>query len=66
MAQQAVQVYYTRYANQDKEDLKGWAIVHQVSPHGKLPTQTMMITTSTQTHMMDSSIKKMGYQARLR
>ena len=28
--------------------------------------QTMMITTSTQTHMMDSSIKKMGYQARLR
>ena len=38
VAQQAVQVYYTRYANQDKEDLKGWAIVHQVSPHGKLPT----------------------------
>ena len=37
VAQQAVQVYYTRYANQDKEDLKGWAIVHQVSPHGKLP-----------------------------
>jgi hypothetical protein len=37
VAQQAVQVYYTRYANQDKEYLKGWAIVHQVSPHGKLP-----------------------------
>ena len=37
VAQQAVQVYYTRYANQDKADLKGWAIVHQVSPHGKLP-----------------------------
>ena len=37
VAQQAVQVYYTSYACQDKEQLKGWAIVHMVSPHGKLP-----------------------------
>jgi hypothetical protein len=37
VAQQAVQVYYMPYACQDKEHLKGWAIVHQVSPHDKLP-----------------------------
>jgi hypothetical protein len=30
-------VYYTRYANQAKKELQGWAIVHQVSPHSKLP-----------------------------
>ena len=37
VAQQAYQVYYMPYACQD-EELKGWAIVHKVSPHGKLPT----------------------------
>jgi hypothetical protein len=37
VAQQAMQVYYTQYANQAKKKLQGWAIVHQVSPHGKLP-----------------------------
>jgi hypothetical protein len=37
VAQQAVQVYHTPYACQDKEHLKGWSIVHQVLPHGKLP-----------------------------
>ena len=36
VAQQAYQVYYMPYACQD-EELKGWAIVHKVSPHGKLP-----------------------------
>ena len=36
VAQQAYQVYYMSYACQD-EELKGWAIVHKVSPHGKLP-----------------------------
>jgi hypothetical protein len=33
-----MQVYYMRYANQAKKELQGWAIVHQVSPHGKLPS----------------------------
>ena len=37
MAQQAVQVYHTPYACQAKDHLKGWSIVHHVSPHGKLP-----------------------------
>jgi hypothetical protein len=37
VAQQGVQVYHTPYACQDKEHLKDWSIVHQVSPHGKLP-----------------------------
>jgi hypothetical protein len=29
-------VYHTPYACQDKDHLKGWSIVHQVSSHGKL------------------------------
>jgi hypothetical protein len=37
VAQQATQVYYLPYVCQDKENLKGWDIVHKVSPHGKLP-----------------------------
>jgi hypothetical protein len=37
VAQQAVKVYHTPYACQAKDHLKGWSIVHQVSPHGKLP-----------------------------
>jgi hypothetical protein len=37
VAQQATQIYYTSYACQTKEHLKGWAIVHKESPHGKLP-----------------------------
>jgi hypothetical protein len=37
VAQQATKVYYTSYACQTKEHLKGWAIMHKVSPHGKLP-----------------------------
>jgi hypothetical protein len=37
VAQQAVQVYHTPYACTDKDHLKGWSIVHQVSSHGKLP-----------------------------
>jgi len=36
VAQQAYQVYYMPYTCQD-EELKGWAIVHKVPPHGKLP-----------------------------
>jgi hypothetical protein len=37
VAQQTVQVYHMPYACQDKEHLKDWSIVHQVSLHGKLP-----------------------------
>jgi hypothetical protein len=37
VAQQATQVYYLSYVCQTKERLKGWDIVHKVSPHGKLP-----------------------------
>jgi hypothetical protein len=37
VAQQATQVYYLSYVYQTKERLKGWDIVHKVSPHGKLP-----------------------------
>jgi hypothetical protein len=37
VAPQATQVYYTSYACQTKEHLKGWDIVYKVSPHGKLP-----------------------------
>ena len=37
MAQQATQVYYLPYACQTKEHLKGWYVVHKVSPHGKVP-----------------------------
>ena len=37
VATQAVQVYYTPYANQTKQYLKGWSIAHKVSPHCKLP-----------------------------
>jgi hypothetical protein len=37
VAQQARQVYYLPYACQTKEHLKGWYVVHKVSPHGKVP-----------------------------
>jgi hypothetical protein len=37
VAQQATKVYYTSYACQTKEHLKGWYIMHKVSPHGKVP-----------------------------
>jgi hypothetical protein len=37
VAQQATQVYYTSYACRTKEHLKGWDIVHKVSPHEILP-----------------------------
>ena len=33
MAQQATQVYYLPYACQTKRHLKGWDIVHRVSPN---------------------------------
>jgi hypothetical protein len=36
VAHQAKQVYYLSYPCQ-KEELKGWEVVFQVSPHGKLP-----------------------------
>ena len=36
MAQQATQVYYLPYVCQTKRHLKGWDIVHRVSPHGKV------------------------------
>jgi len=36
VAHQAKQVYYLPYPCQ-KENLKGWEVVFQVSPHGKLP-----------------------------
>jgi hypothetical protein len=35
VADQAVQVYYLPYACQGNKALKGWSIVHQVSPHGR-------------------------------
>jgi len=34
---EATQVYYLSYACQTNDDLKGWYIVHKVSPHGRLP-----------------------------
>ena len=37
VAQQGTQVYYTFYACQNKEHLNNWAIVHKVSPDGRLP-----------------------------
>ena len=37
VAQQATQVYYLSYVCQTKEHLKGWDVVHKVSPHGKVP-----------------------------
>jgi hypothetical protein len=37
VAQQATQVYYLPYACKTKEHLKGWDIVHKVSPHGRIP-----------------------------
>jgi hypothetical protein len=37
VAQQVTQVYYLPYVCHDKENIKGWDIVHKVSPHGKLP-----------------------------
>lgn len=37
VAQQAIQVYYLPYACQTKDHLKGWYVVHKVSPHGKVP-----------------------------
>jgi hypothetical protein len=36
VAPQATQFYYTLYACQTKKHLNGWAIVHKVSPHGRL------------------------------
>jgi hypothetical protein len=36
VAQQAIQVYYLPYACQTKEHLKGWYVVHNVSPQGKV------------------------------
>jgi hypothetical protein len=62
VAQQATQVYYTSYACQTKEHLKGWAIMHKVSPHGKLSIPNDEDYNSTQTHMTESSIKKRGYK----
>ena len=37
VAQQAIQVYYLPYACQTKDHLKGWYVVHKVSPYGKVP-----------------------------
>jgi hypothetical protein len=37
VAQQVKQVYYCPYACQTEESLKGWYVVHTVSPHGRLP-----------------------------
>jgi hypothetical protein len=37
VGQQAVQVYYLPYACQSKDYLKGWEVVQEVTPHGKLP-----------------------------
>jgi hypothetical protein len=37
MVQQATQVYYLSYPCQTDDRLKGWDIVHKVSPHGKVP-----------------------------
>jgi hypothetical protein len=36
VAQQATQVYYLPYACKTKEHLKGWDIMHKVSPHGRI------------------------------
>ena len=36
VAQQATQVYYLPYVCQTKSHLKGWDIVHRVSPHSKV------------------------------
>jgi hypothetical protein len=40
VAQQATQVYYLPWACQNDERLKGWYLVHSVSPHGKAPVPT--------------------------
>jgi len=40
VAQQATQVYYLPWACQDDKRLKGWFLVHSVSPRGKLPVPT--------------------------
>jgi hypothetical protein len=37
MAQQATQVYYTPYPCKTDARLKGWYVVHKVSPHSRLP-----------------------------
>jgi len=37
VAQQDTHVYYTLYACQIKEHLNGWAVVHKVSSHSRLP-----------------------------
>lgn len=37
VATQAKQVYYSPYACQTEENLKGWYVVHTISPHGRLP-----------------------------
>ena len=37
VAQQATQVYYLPWACQKNKDLKGWYLVHLVSPRGKAP-----------------------------
>jgi hypothetical protein len=48
VAQQAKQVYYCPYACQTEESLKGWYVVHTVSPHGRLPL--LMRTSLCWTH----------------
>jgi hypothetical protein len=37
VAQQATQVYYTSYPCKTDARLKGWDVVHKVSPHGGVP-----------------------------
>ena len=66
MAQQAVQVYHMPYACQDKDHLKGWSIVHQVSSHDKLPVPNDEDYTFDTNTYDESSIKQMGYKGALR
>jgi hypothetical protein len=43
-----------------KEHLKSWDAVYKVSPHGKLPVPNDEDYNLVQTHMTESSSKKMG------
>jgi hypothetical protein len=60
VAQPAIQVYYLPYACQNKEHLKGWYVVHKVSPHGKVPVPNDEDYNLDPNNMMESSFKKRG------
>jgi hypothetical protein len=62
VAQQTTQVYYLSYPCKTDKCLQGWSVVYKVSPHSKppAPNNEDYHLLDGQTHMTESSSKRMG------